>query len=91
MEELGYFPGMPQMLEEARREIDRLLDQNAKLIADNTTLTRMAAQQSNQMQAIRAEYNHQMQEYTKTVQALQTKIQQLRAERDHYVRVQQQQ
>ena len=76
---------MPHALSDLRTELAKLREQNAKLVSDNTTLSRITAQQHEQLKQRAADGNN-----GHIVQGLQHQIQQLKGDRDMLMNTQQQ-
>lgn len=58
MQEVGYFPGIVHALAEVRAELARVREKNAKLIADNTALTRAFAQQQEEISRLKSQISN---------------------------------
>lgn len=86
IQEFGYFPGIGHALVEVRAEAVKLREQNAKLMDDNTTLSRITNQQREQIKKL-AEQPVADEAF---VRGLQHQIQQLKIDRDSLLRTQQQ-
>ncbi|KAI0700573.1 hypothetical protein BC835DRAFT_394569 [Cytidiella melzeri] len=90
LQELGYFPGMAHALKDTRAELVKLREQNAKLVADNTTLSRITVQQNESIRQLAAGQSATQDNHGPIVQGLQHQIQQLQADRENLLHTQQQ-
>lgn len=90
MKEMGFFPGMQRVLDQARKEIAGLRDQHMKLISDNTTLTRITSQQKTQIKLMLEARENGNGNANNQVLGLQNEVHQLRADREALLRHHQQ-
>lgn len=90
MKEMGFFPGMQRVLDQARKEIANLREQHMKLISDNTTLTRITSQQKTQIKLMLEARENGNGNANNQVLGLQNEVHQLRADREALLRHHQQ-
>lgn len=81
IQELGYFPGIVHALADVRAEVNKLRDQNGKLVSDNTTLSRIIAQQKEDINQL-ASQAASPDAHIPIIQGLQYQIQQLKLDRE---------
>lgn len=89
MSEMGYFPGIRQLLEDSRQKYIALKDQNNKLIADNTVLQGRAGRLERLYETLRTSQEHNSQ--SQQISHLVGQIDRLQSERDALLHAQQQQ